>query len=1740
MSDTIRNVATAKQTGGGGFTFEDKVTAWFISHLLGNTIAIDKEIGKIARIDFQVRPQGWLFDDLLITQQSAEGDESRMAVSIKSNVQFSGSGPTSELLYDLWNQYTGEPARIFDPLEDYLCIVNAPAPASIGIDLIGLLKAAKVMDPAIFLENISQPDKGFSASKMTLFKNFQCPEDLAAKHGISDSDTVTLLSRLYFLDFDFESPSSRSESSLIAVLRPLLRNTDGNAEMLLYDSLCRLRSEYAPGQSYLDLDSLVKKIRTLHNLADHPTYVSEWKKISTVSKMAVASLHHTIGNYIDLPRKDELDKLKGEVENNEAVFVLGKSGYGKSVLVKKLLEQEADIYENFIWIDAFSIGAGNLTHYFGLHHPLSEVVKNIRRQSYLVIDGIDRILKEEELRVLYEIISIAKSPDSGWKIIITCQNEDYWDVISRLSRINISLSAANFAVRLNMYNHVGELRTHFPELADLYKHKHLKTVLNNLKYVDMLAIKLTSGAPIPEKDLIGEATIIDWIWSAEFDSIGTRFMHTFGEKQAQQFALGVPVTDFSIPDMQPLDSLKAKKILYEETDKLYLVHDLFGDWARYKLLRSKDQDIKSYLLSIQLVSPLWRKAIRLYGIYLLDNESGAAAWISLMKRLSESEPAEKIVQDLLLESLFFSASPYRHLESVLEYLKEDDGKMFRRFIDQFMIKATVPNHNVMEFAKDMDGITGAEAASYARVPDFMYWPDIISFIRDHKDSILEYARLKIANLCSLWFTYTKPGFPYRDEAAEIALANAKWMFDFKLNRGFVSGDADEEIYSAFLAAVHERPDEVAELALKLCKRIKVERPKSDTDKGFELRPKSLFAGAKIRDAKQWPDGPYENVDDAFEEVCLDKGSLEPMIQKLPEKAMEVCLALLIEPPREVSFGYDSSHYHLDINRPRRWFPPFYTRGPFMYFFKHHPWTGIELVIKLVNFAATQWTNSYTHEGKDIPKLVMPVGGTDKDFIGDERMYYWFRNSTSGPHAVVSALQSLEKFLIDTVDNGQPIDEYIAYILNNATTCAFLGVLSSMGKYNPVLFTGPLQPMFGVLPFYFWEKGLDFGGHGIEEHQMMGSNFLGKETWELANEWHKMPHRKRSIGSAAITLYMHNDEIKDLFTGILDDWNTILTKIGDDARTGDYIKRLISFFNRDNYETRDHNGQAVLAYVEPSELASEFQEVRQQFESSNSLLTFPFQCMQIIDKGEMVSPEQCAAIWQTITEQIGSDDDAPYEYLGGKHRIVLGGSAVLFYNSENWLDTNPEAKTTILSYLGDVLEIYVQNDYGLLQGDMGDSWHSFAARILGLEWHNDRASEPIRKMISSLILKCPYATIKNLLMVLAKQSGWADKDFVQLQNLILLYAAARYKAYALSTRTYFGEHSQPEDFVLNEHLQKIADDFINATIPSSLIDWSELRFLAKKGRKKWGDNDDEGNRFLPGIDIKILQHLFAALPKLEGLSGADRAHILALWQQALNQIVFELGPVTEVEPDREYPDEFHFFVIQKIGELLLDIQPDDNLAPPDFWKPLLAYGNQAQEWVKHLIESYFIGNIEQETKREKFFEEWTAMTEFVLVQPTWNSDKYRRPSTIAFTLFSISDRMIPWWKNLSYAHFYDKAIQKVIAWAATKKYDQEVICRVLTLLTVTAGKLVLHEGIDVVITYLRLRIATDKVGPPKGYVRREFECEDTLAKTASFLWEKHKEDIKGNPTTLNALKETILYLVARQNSIGLELQERVLF
>ena len=81
-SQSSKSVATLKQMSGGGFAFEDKVVAYYLAWMLAGGIPLGLSQGAKSRIDCQVRVDGWLLDDLLLTI-THQGQKHRYAYSIK-------------------------------------------------------------------------------------------------------------------------------------------------------------------------------------------------------------------------------------------------------------------------------------------------------------------------------------------------------------------------------------------------------------------------------------------------------------------------------------------------------------------------------------------------------------------------------------------------------------------------------------------------------------------------------------------------------------------------------------------------------------------------------------------------------------------------------------------------------------------------------------------------------------------------------------------------------------------------------------------------------------------------------------------------------------------------------------------------------------------------------------------------------------------------------------------------------------------------------------------------------------------------------------------------------------------------------------------------------------------------------------------------------------------------------------------------------------------------------------------------------------------------------------------------------------------------------------------------------------------------------------------------------------------------------------------------------------------------
>ncbi len=230
----------------------------------------------------------------------------------------------------------------------------------------------------------------------------------------------------------------------------------------------------------------------------------------------------------------------------------------------------------------------------------------------------------------------------------------------------------------------------------------------------------------------------------------------------------------------------------------------------------------------------------------------------------------------------------------------------------------------------------------------------------------------------------------------------------------------------------------------------------------------------------WPDGPRWRIDGHFQDVCLDESHrLMPLMALHPEIAQELILALLIRGPgtRPAEWKTDEFYCDYELQDKHGWFPPFYTEGPFLIFLSTHTQTGLDLILRFVNFVTEQWKDRREAQSQEIPCVTIPFPDGEQQWFGERRMYTTYRDSTLFPDVVVCALMALEEWLYSHLDTEDRVAETIVTILKQTRSLAFAGLLVGIGKKHPALFKDLLKPFLAVPEFYRWEM----------MHQMEGEN-----------------------------------------------------------------------------------------------------------------------------------------------------------------------------------------------------------------------------------------------------------------------------------------------------------------------------------------------------------------------------------------------------------------------------------------------------------------------------------------------------------------------------------------------------------------------------------------------------------------------------------------------------------------------------
>lgn len=1750
-------VAPPKNTGGGGFVFEDDVCAWLLASMLVGERIFGTKCGALVRVDFQTRPDGWFIDDVLVTTALGERRH-RFALSLKSNAQFTAKAAPSDFVKDAWEQWFQVGSAAFDAASDFMVLVTAPLSGAAANSIRGLSEKSQVNDPSLFPARLATPNWS-SDNERSLFASFSCPAALG--RATTYEDTARLLQRLRFLSRDFGILPSDSENTALELCRRAVRSHTAVDAQDLWNILRKIASALRPQAGSLTLIDLINQLRAQVLLAEYPDHAEDWTTLDSRSAREVKLVRDSIANRIHLSREGQVNAVIESLTNHDRVVLLGPSGMGKSALAKAAFERRRENGQTTLWVDVSAFdgiadfGAFEIT--LQLRHPLAELlVTNTDRDPLVIIDGLDRIFSEHAFRTVATLLQVldGEQPAVSWRVLIVCQSQEWSRVHEKLQSVGAPF--VRWSIQKAEAPQPADLqpvRDAVPALGRLFILPRVGELLMNLKLLDLVVRRLDGGTKIDASTWVGESSVAEWFWDAEIERGSDRlvrgqYMRALAQTQADQLVASISEDNIEARWLSAAQTLIADQLLERAPgDRLTFAHDLYGDWVRVRILLNHRTDLVGFLKD-RHESPLWHRAIRLLGIHVLEHANGVDEWKTLMSSFSSSNLA--IVRDLLLEAPAFATNAGMLLNSIFPDLVSGSGVLLRRLLTRFLAFATTPDEHMLEFARNV-GMDLNEARVACRRPQWLYWLDVLAVLHTHRTDAINVAPTEIARIVEMWLQFVPLGSVRRREVAELAVIlgqkalNTRDIYDGREVR-----QDRERFYRCALLAAPEKPDEVAALAKTAAERVP--RPVSEnTDALSRSRPHSIFASGVIRGP--WPDGPLDRVDGAFANVVLNSGTIRHLYRVRPAVAREVILATLIEAPfeedRQANWIRDQE---LGLAHRHNWHPPSHNQGPFLLCLLEDFDEGIELIMRLVEFV-TERSNEYATrelnnrraravaegwsdiEIEEIVKsfspqhLMLHDGTMELRFIGDARSYGWSSGLGNSPDVIVAALMALEQCFYYRLDAGEDISEPISTVLARSRSVAPLGVLCDIGKRQPILFRGPLRALLSSPELYAWEIDKIVQGR---EHLLIGAVNQGRYFFELAQQFHGLEHRKRDLRTIAIELLLNCEEVQTLLATVRNWWKQ---RHAEGESFYEMVDQLNLLLDLSNYERRqDSTHGTVIVNVAIEQIQTEGASEHQKMNDRVLFISFPVRCRKILDERQLQNDEQLEELWRLwlriheLSETGPALPDGEEPFDDGYANAITGGIAVFQWHKE-WLDRHDERRFLIDTAIDTIASSPPGRSGFAGKHDVSTcTWECFLAEAAAFAWVHAREDKRWRRFVAGTVFAEKYVAVRMLFSRCSEHRVELGDDFERLRRLVVDWAYIRDRADMLRGWQHLIPHS---DEHVRERLRgdittwtaQAVTSFVEGTLEPLPVDWKQFseasRFAELDALRRRGPD----SRIM---DFHLVRCSHEWLPLLdETLSQEERESTIQFWRVALDVVTSR--PRADLRRrDHPYPHEDEAWVLEKVAAVVLQLRPEE--APELFYQVIIDLHSEAHDWP------------------ERFFSVLHRLALSSEHTPTTYGPLVREIAKHAFT--DVDDAMRwPWyekvwdavigidgWARDQWTEYHvdhvDSIWDVISLWMDKVPQDGRRLARFARWLSTPSANTIRLRTLPWFLERLRAN--------KEHSIDREDDTGNGIAKLLNVVWDLDQSRLRTAPEQLSAFRGLLAWLVERQNTIGLELQGRI--
>ncbi|MBQ4844564.1 hypothetical protein [Pseudoalteromonas sp. MMG005] len=1484
-----------------------------------------------------------------------------------------------------------------------------------------------------------------------------------------------------------------------------------------------------------------------------PSHEKAWTTIKKFTDLTRKRIRNTIGD-ICLERTEQLNALEENLIASKTVVVLGASGAGKSALVRTYTENLDSQNGLTLWLGGSSLERPDLLALnadLNLGMPFNQVFEYNSNSKLLVLDGLDRVFEVSSLSIVSDLLNILRvnKEDALCELIVTCQTQDWPHLEERLHDVGIDTSGwALYECEPPSHNELSPVWDSIPKISRIAQEPHLTPLLQNLKVLDLIASQINRSGY--EDPLVGENSVASWFWQSQV--LSGKYRHRrnlilmrIAEMQADKLRLSIPMTDLPSSEIAIVEEFESNGILIiDEYSNVLFSHDLFADWARLRLLHSKEDYLLEFLQS-RIDSPLWLRAIRLLGIELLDTKRDVQDWKTLLRSLQEIGGGS--TADLLLDSIVFAVDSKTHLELLKDELLSDNSDLLRRLLKRFLAFATLPDPRMKKVGK-LFGLKDTDISCSFRYPNWPYWPAVLEFLYAYREQISEIAPNEICKVAKLWLDHTKPQTRYRRETGEIGILLGEYALSTSAHRQ----SQELSITDLFILALSGFPEcekEVIDFALKASERtteIKRESPTNFYDCS------NIYHDLEYEHSE---DAPNNEVSDFFRSAVLEKGGLKHIILYRPKVAREVILSCLFTPKSSiVPTASRSREWDADFESLYSWPTPAHFRGPFLDLLKANFVEGVETICRIIDHVSEQWLERRTYEGNktshniydsnSLGVLEVEVDGIKRTFLGDGRTLGWSAGLGSPiPNSIItSALMALEQHLYTEIDSAD-IHSMLSTILERAQSVPIFHLLLDVGRKKTSLFTGSLMPLLGIAELYFWESQVQAQGR---RHLDMVSLRQDSYSTKIQREFNAFPHRNLKLWDIACRLFLTNDSVFKFLQRKVIEWEKIIAEI-QPCENSERLCQLVHSFTKDNYSPVMSEDGIVKAftYTPPQSEEEQQNDQSSRIFRARDLILYQSQCRRFIEDGKCMSESELEAftenlenikeIWQKDFEQgyrpekeSNSEIFDQFELPNLSANALCGGIAVLLCLHIEWVNKQPDLAKwcqEILTQL--ILTPPPHSGIDTHENVSTWEWDCFAAEAIVALWQLKPQDSELRLLVARLAFCFHNEAVGLLVRSVEAMAPSRYGDLLRLRRLVFECSYVRKQSeFIARIKRHHNLSNEGDIEQLNNALERwclnLIESFVSGSLDASLIDWESIgnkELLASYGEIGLLDRNDH-------MDFELLKTAHKYTSQLtENISDEEREYRVGFLKSSLAYSIKRLE-CSRSDYSETYPSEDEVWLLEKLSFAVTMMRTEEN--PEFIWDKLLSFPPKYHRWAETFLEFYYLSILQFDTMPRhivklsiKFIEEASKLPK----EHSWNNRE-----DVWLALYGVHHSTLNLWKS-QHSDLASSLWSCIREWLSQDLIDSKKISSVAQWLTSDATA---HIRVNSLSSLKKVVIVHSK-----NWSQRERKnTESAIAKLLLSIWENEEKALRRSEDKRANFQFLLRWLVDNQHKLGLELTRKI--